>query len=97
METIRAVGTVAGTAAARRFSTEWPAFDVVEVDQRLVERAAELALVRNLGSLDALHLAAALLLPPEELTVTTWDERLGAAAIAEGLDVVPAAARHSQV
>ena len=38
-------------------------FGVVEIDQRLVEEAASLAIDRALRSLDALHLAAALLLP----------------------------------
>jgi predicted nucleic acid-binding protein len=92
VETMRAAGRVAGRTAAGRFSSEWPAFTIVEVDQQLAERAAELALARNLRSLDAVHLAAALLLPREELVVATWDDRLASAARAEGLDVVPAAA-----
>lgn len=89
VETMRAVAAAAGGAAATRFASEWPAFGVVEVDQRLVERAAELALARRLRSLDALHLAAALLLPGERLWLATWDQRLHAAARAEGLSVVP--------
>lgn len=89
VETTRAVATAAGKTAARRFSSEWPAFTVVEVDQALVERAAELTLTRQVRSLDALHLAAALLLPPNELTLATWDDRLRSAALAEGLEVVP--------
>jgi uncharacterized protein len=91
VETMRAVGTVAGRTAAGRFSSEWPAFTIVEVDQQLAKQAAELALAHNLRSLDALHLAAALLLPREQLAVATWDDRLASAARAEGLDVVPAA------
>jgi hypothetical protein len=68
---------------------EWPAFGVIEVDQDLVERAIELALARDLRSLDALHLAAALVLPREDLMVAVWDRRLHAAARAEGLGLFP--------
>jgi hypothetical protein len=38
-------------------------FGVIEVDQRLVEDAAKLAIDRELRSLGVLHLAAALMLP----------------------------------
>jgi hypothetical protein len=44
---------------------------------------------RTLGSLDALHLAAALILPPEDLVFATWDRRLHAAAGEEGLALLP--------
>ena len=57
--------------------------------QELVESAASLALARDLRSLDAVHLAAALLLEGEELAMATWDRRLHAAALGEGLQVVP--------
>jgi predicted nucleic acid-binding protein len=91
VETIRAVGLVAGSAAARRFREEWSAVGVLDVDQRLAEEAAALALVHELRSLDALHLAAALLLPRDDLVVATWDRRLHAAAAAVGLRVLPEA------
>ena len=64
-------------------------FDVIEVAGRLAEEAAELAIDRELRSLDALHLAAALTLPTEDLLLATWDRRLHAAAGAEGLGLVP--------
>lgn len=89
VETMRAVGLAAGRRAADAFEGEWPAFGVVEIDQALVEHAAALALERELRSLDALHLAAALVLPREELAVATWDRRLHVAAMAEGLRVLP--------
>jgi len=91
VEVIRAVGITAGHAAARAVREEWGAFGVVEVDQALVERAAELALTRDLRSLDALHLAAALTLPPDDLVLATWDRRLHEAAREEGLSVTPEA------
>jgi hypothetical protein len=62
---------------------------VIEVDQDLVERATELALAHELRNLDALHLAAALVLPREDPTVAVWGRRLHAAARAEGLGLFP--------
>jgi predicted nucleic acid-binding protein len=69
---------------------EWPAFGAIEVDQDLVEQGAALAQSRDLRSLDALHLAAALVLPQSDLIIATWDRRLHAAARAEGLALLPA-------
>jgi len=89
VETVRAVGMSAGKAAARAVHEEWPAFGVIEVDQRLVEDAAKLALEHELRSMDALHLAAALTFPPNDLVLATWDRRLHAAAAAEGLSLIP--------
>lgn len=91
VETFRAVGLAAGGSATDALLEEWPAFGVVEVDQGLAERAAELAVERDLRSLDALHLAAALLLPFEDFQLATWDRRLHAAARACGLRVLPGA------
>lgn len=89
VETVRAVGLAAGPRATKPVTEEWPAFGVVEIDQPLAEHAAALALDRELRSLDALHLAAALVLPGEDLLFATWDGRLHAAARAEGLQLLP--------
>lgn len=89
VETVRAVGLSAGPAAADAFTDEWSSFGVVEIDQRLAEHAAALALRRDLRSLDALHLAAARVLPREDLVLVTWDGRLHAAAAAEGIELLP--------
>jgi uncharacterized protein len=89
VETLRAVGLAAGPAATRAVREEWASFAVIEVDQRLVEAAGDLALAHALRSLDALHLAAAVLLPAEDLVVATWDRRVHAAAIGLGLRVIP--------
>ncbi len=89
VETVRAVGLAAGARATKAVKDEWPAFGVVEIDQQLVEHAAALALDRDLRSLDALHLAAALVLPGEDLVFATWDRRLHVAAGAEGLGLIP--------
>jgi uncharacterized protein len=89
VETVRAVGLSAGKAAVKIVREEWPTFGVIEVDQRLVEEAAELAINRELRSLDALHLAAGLVLPRDDLLFATWDRRLHTAAGAEGLALIP--------
>jgi predicted nucleic acid-binding protein len=89
LETARAVELVSGPSAARAVRDEWPAFGIVEVDQRLVEDAASLAIEHELRSLDALHLAAALLLPRDDLRFATWDRRLQSAAAAAGLTLIP--------
>jgi predicted nucleic acid-binding protein len=90
VESVRAVLLAAGEAAAAALREEWPAFGVVEVDQDLAEHSAALALSLDLGSLDALHLAAALVLPRSDRVMATWDRRLHVAAQAEGLAVLPA-------
>jgi uncharacterized protein len=89
LETARAVGLAGSQSAVRAAQKEWAALGVIEVDQNLVERATELALAHELRSLDALHLAAALILPREDLIVAVWDRRLRAAARAEGLGLFP--------
>jgi len=91
VETVRAIGLTAGKAAAKTVREEWPMFGVIGLDQSLVEDTAELAIDRELCSLDALHLAAALLLPREDLLLLTWDRRLHTAAGAAGLKLMPAA------
>ena len=91
VETVRALGLSAGKVAARTVREEWPAFAVIEVEERLADQAAELAIERELRSLDALHLAAALSLPRDDLLLATWDHRLRTAAEAEGLGLIPEA------
>jgi hypothetical protein len=91
VETVRAVALAGGRKAVKRVEADWLSFDVIEVDQALTEHAAELALSTELRSLDALHLAAALVLPSEDLTVVTWDTRLHRAARGQGLETLPAA------
>jgi len=89
VEAARAVARSAGKTALARFRTEWASFDVIELDQPLAESAATLARTSDLRSLDAIHLAAALLLPRDDLTFATWDRRQREAAAAERLPVVP--------
>jgi predicted nucleic acid-binding protein len=89
VETVRAVALAGGRKAVKRVEGDWLSFDVVEVDSALAQHAATLTLSAELRSLDALHLAAALVLPPEALIVATWDVRLHRAALAQGLETLP--------
>lgn len=89
VETARAVGLVAGTAAVRNFEREWPSLGVIELDQQLAEQATGFTMKHELSSLDAIHLAAAILLPEEDLVMATWDIRLHRAARVENLPVFP--------
>ena len=89
VETIRAVSLAAGKKATAAVREEWPAVGVIEIDQRLVEHAAELTIDLDLRSLDALHLAAALVLPREDLVIATWARKLHAAARTTRLSLVP--------
>jgi len=90
VETTRAVALAGGSGAVKSFQAEWPAFAVIEVDAALVEHAARLTVSRDLRSLDALHLAAALLLSADDLVLATWDRRLHTAGATEGLKMLPA-------
>lgn len=89
VETARALGLTTGKASVADFRGEWPAFSVIEVDQALTEDASALALEHQLRSLDALHLAAALVLADAELVLATWDRRLHAAGRSVGLKLLP--------
>ncbi|HEX3174355.1 MAG TPA: type II toxin-antitoxin system VapC family toxin [Solirubrobacterales bacterium] len=90
VETKRAVDRAGGGAEIERIDSDWLAFDIVEIDAALCERAAELACATGLRSFDALHLAAALALPQRDLTFATWDARLHRAAREHGLKTLPA-------
>lgn len=90
VETVRAVGLRAGTRSTDRVRGDWSNFDVVEVDQGLAERAAQLAVSSGLRALDALHLAAALSVPAPSILFATWDTRLHRAAREHGLWTLPA-------
>ncbi len=80
-------------ARARLARDEWHrylvALDVVEVSAEIADHAAGLAAAHPLSGADAVHLATALALRESELVLATWDRRLRAAALAEGLAVVP--------
>jgi len=84
-------GSLAARTAASvvsRFRREWADRSRVPVSHDVVVRAAELVGAHPLRSLDALHLASALVVSagsPEPLRFGAADDRLLAAARAEGL------------
>lgn len=89
VETVRAVARGGGPEDVERVQHDWIGCDVIELDRGLAERAAQLALSSELRALDALHLAAALSLPPASLIFATWDVRLHRAAREHGLRTLP--------
>lgn len=74
--------------ARDRFAGDWERTTIVELDEGVCDRAAELAESAGLSSLDALHLAAAELLGPSEHRFVTFDHRLAEAARSLGWDVL---------
>lgn len=84
------VGRITGEERSRavaEFRAEWPRYAVVNVTQKLVDLAAELALEHGLQGFDAVHLSSAVLLREEagaEVRFLAWDERLVRAAVALG-------------
>ncbi len=72
--------------ARRRASDDWERFLVVRLAEPLLETAAEIACELRLGTLDAIHLAAALQLP-RPVTFLTFDRQQSAAAVSLGLEV----------
>lgn len=91
VETFSAISRRGNATRVAEFRSEWPSITVVEVDEPLAQRAAELAVSDRLGALDALHLASALLIPRDDVVFATWDRRLHAAARARGLATLPEA------
>jgi predicted nucleic acid-binding protein len=64
--------------------------EIVEVDAPVLDRASQ-PMPTEIGTLDAIHLATALLwkeMTGEKLTMATHDSALGLAALAHGLPVV---------
>ncbi len=63
---------------------------IIGVEEALARRAGELADERGLRGYDAVHLASALALGPDETILATWDRDLSNAAAGAGLAVAPA-------
>ncbi len=71
----------------RALRDDWERVHVVPIDQRCLDRAAELGRDQPLRTVDALHLAAADRLP-RPVTFATFDPRQIGVALALGFDVV---------
>lgn len=93
VETMRLLLCASLRPQVTAFRSDWPRFAVVELDSILAEEAADVAAEEGLRSLDAIHLASALALPPAGLVLLTWDRRLHAAGARRGLRVVPESLR----
>lgn len=80
----------AATAAARALESDWECVFPIAVVDRLAVSAGAHAVRHRLRSLDAIHLASALLLRSVEPLIVTFDARLAEAARLEGLVVAGA-------
>jgi len=70
------------------FRADWRRINIVELDRITVERAADLAKVQGVRTLDALHLAAASRVGGTALPFVTYDIRQAQAARALGMTVL---------
>jgi predicted nucleic acid-binding protein len=86
VEVVRAVLPSGATAVtkARRLLTR---MHQLAVDRAVLDRAGTLPAAPRLRTLDAIHVATALLLRHELSALVTYDERMGSAAAALGLPV----------
>ena len=71
----------------RALHDDWQRFAVVPVDTRCLDEAAELGRNHPVGTVTAIHLAAARRLPPP-IKFVTFDPRQIPVAVALGFDVV---------
>lgn len=77
----------------RRLAEAWDErrrhIGTLEVSPDVVDLAVDLTHRHPLSGADAVHLASALVLDIDDVVLVTWDARLHAAALAEGLAVAP--------
>ena len=78
------------SAAADEWGIFWSSMRPIELSPDVESAAGELAVQHRLGGADAVHLASALALGSQEVTLAVWDKRLHAGAAAVGLHVAPA-------
>lgn len=75
-------------SALRAFDHVWHAIDVIEVDDRVVRLAADIAVRFGLRGYDAVHCASAAMVSDDELVVATGDRTLLDACPAAGLATI---------
>ena len=78
------------SAAADEWEIFWSSMRPIELSADVERVAGELAVLHRLRGADAVHLASALALGSQEVTVAAWDKRLHTGAAAVGLPVAPA-------
>lgn len=76
------------TSAAALLDELWPEFDIADVDEAIVQRAAELARRLALRGYDAVHCASAEQLAHDDLVAVSGDKALVGAWMAIGLSVL---------
>lgn len=74
--------------ARKAFGRDWARTFLIEVDELVCERAAELGDIAVLRALDALHLAAAERAGGRSIPIVTYDTRLATGARALGFTVI---------
>ncbi len=87
VECARAIARVSTRSALTTTAEVFEALVLHEVNAAVLEKAATLT-PSSLRSLDAIHLATALLLEQSNLAFITYDDKLARAAEAQGLAVV---------
>jgi len=88
LEVVRAV-QVGGAPAVAKARRQLARLHQVNVDRTLLDSAAALAPGTLLRSLDAIHVASALLIGAELRAIVTYDQRMAEAVLATGLPVAP--------
>lgn len=73
--------------AVRAFDALYEGLDIVEIDDKLVRSAGDLAEAHGLRGYDAVHVAAAVRLRDPDLVVVAGDQAVLAATRAEGIAV----------
>ena len=79
------------TQLIENFKSNWSDFIIVELDDMIIERAAELLLINDLRAFDSIHLASALSIKNEcknKLIFGCFDKRLNDGASALGLELI---------
>jgi hypothetical protein len=87
VECTRALSRVAGERAVVALEEAFEALVLHEINDAVLARAGVLK-PTTLRSLDAIHLATAMLLGVSDLSLVTYDEKLARAAETQGLTVV---------
>lgn len=77
-------------AAAEEWDTFWASMRPVDLSPWVERAAGQLARRHQLRGADAVHLASALALGDDDVTVAVWDRRLHDAVVAVGLGAAPA-------
>ena len=85
----RRLSPAAHDQAVASFELAWATIDVVEFDGPISRRAADIADAFGLRAGDAIQLATALELDPDEMVFVAWDVALARAARAAGLATLP--------